>query len=95
MPGLFFPLIRPEDYQAFSDILGDDIPDSYDKWADRIAKERARLRREWEQSDAIDVEVIPDEFVRHCDETNSNKTIESLNRFAQEKGLEHLTRLRG
>jgi hypothetical protein len=78
MPGFFFPLIRPEDYQAFRDILGDDIPDAFDKWANHIAKERARLRREWERSDAIDVEVIPDQFVRHCDETNSKTSLTGL-----------------
>jgi hypothetical protein len=53
-----------------------------------MAKERDALRREWERSEVVGVEVVPEEFARHCDETNSEKTIESLKRFAEEKGAQ-------
>jgi hypothetical protein len=86
MPGLFYPLIRPEDYQVFKAILGDDIPDSFDEWIDRIAKERAQQRLEWEHSDAVDVEVNPKEFAKYRDATDSTPTYETLKSFAQEKG---------
>jgi hypothetical protein len=37
MATFFFPLIRKEDYQAFRRILGNDLPETFDAWANRIA----------------------------------------------------------
>ena len=50
--------------------------------------EKDKHALEWgAESACIDIEVNPEEFDGYCKVTNSNYTLQTLNRLAAEKGL--------
>jgi hypothetical protein len=48
---------------------------------------KANYRLQWQHFEAIDVEVNPHEFTTFCDATGAQRTNDSLDNLAVEKGL--------
>jgi hypothetical protein len=85
MPIFDMPIIRKDDYESFRRLLKDDIPDTYEKWVYRQTCTRDEQVLKWEHTEFNDVEIDSNEFARYCRATNSKPTMQSLDRFTQEK----------
>ena len=79
--------IRKDDYEAFRRILKDDIPDTYEEWRYRQLSKSNDFIAKWQKAEVIEVDVNPNDFARYCDATNSDRTIETLDRFATEESF--------
>jgi hypothetical protein len=62
--------------------LKNDLPKTYEAWLYRQLGKKSDFISQWKGAEIIEVEVNPDDFTRYCDATNSNRTIETLDRFA-------------
>ena len=84
----YFPELTAENYDFFRDLLHDDMPKTFAQWDQRQMNEKDKHALEWgAESACIDIEVNPEEFDGYCKVTNSNYTLQTLNRLAAEKGL--------
>jgi hypothetical protein len=78
-----FPLIAPNDYAAFRNILGNDIPDTYDEWLKLQTEEIIQFGRAGRETAKIPVHS--DEFARFLHSRGANANIVSLRNFTIEK----------
>jgi hypothetical protein len=67
--------------------LKNDLPKTYEAWLYRQLGKKSDFISQWKGAEIIEVEVNPDDFTRYCDATNSNRTIETLDRFATEESF--------
>jgi len=75
-----FPVIRPEDYDAFFRLTDGDLPDTHNKWLDLDTKSR-RKRRE-QGTEVVEVKVHPHEFAVFCKAHNVPANQKTLADFA-------------
>ncbi|MGA8691201.1 MAG: hypothetical protein WB662_15150 [Methyloceanibacter sp.] len=78
-----YPQISLEDYQIFRKfMLPGEFPDTHDQWVETIEKQKRKDALEClTHEGACDIEVRPDAFKKHCADTNSRPTRNSLDRF--------------
>lgn len=81
---IFFPLIASQDYEAFRDILGSDLPGTYDEWLQLHRKDVAEHRRQLIETS--EVEVYPDEFAGFLRAYRTGAGLSALKDFAFAKG---------
>jgi hypothetical protein len=81
---VYYPKIRPTDYDLFHGVLRPDVPDSYDEGFDLARKEMREIILKGDTP--IEVEIDPDEFGRYCHAGRHARTLERLKQFAAEKG---------
>lgn len=74
------PFIEPQDYDAFRRLLHSHLPDAQDKWLDLQAEKTLPLVMVGHS--VRNVKVDPNEFVRFCNTTGADYTLESLRDFA-------------
>jgi hypothetical protein len=79
----FVPSIKSDDYDAFRRIIGSDLPDSFDVWAN----EQSKLIAERLGSGGVtrSIEVNPDEFAAHLRRSGRSASRHELNNFAFHK----------
>jgi hypothetical protein len=87
MPTLYTPKITPENFSAFRRILVDELPKTFVQWDYQQTRMKNEYLLERSNGFCVDVEVGPTEFIQYCHSTNANHTLETLERFASEKGL--------
>jgi len=83
MPNVFVPYISEDDYPAFRDILGFQIPRAREDW----------LESQWAKISAIyligrsaaEIIVSPSEFAEHLRERNAPPDLQELDNFVFEK----------
>jgi hypothetical protein len=78
-----FPMIAPNDYAAFRQLLGEHIPDAYDEWRQLQAKEI----REFTQvgGRTLEVPINSHEFSRFLTARGANANLVSLRNCVIEK----------
>jgi hypothetical protein len=80
-PPTILPVIVPNDYEAFRNILGSNIPDTYDEWFNQF--------EQWEKINSSNksgirrVNVNAAEFCRHLKATGAPSTLSNLLAFAE------------
>ena len=82
---VYYPKIRPTDYDAFRSVLHPDLPNTYNEWLD-LAREQMRQIILTRAGNPIEVEINPHEFAVYCHSGRHARTLDSLKRFATEKG---------
>ncbi len=83
MNTFYFPQISAEDYPAFENMPGLDLPATYSEWLQRQARYKVGARK---NGDAIiEVHVHPSEFVRHLQATKAPADLKELQAFASAK----------
>lgn len=79
------PYIERQDYEAFRQILKDQIPSTYEEWFQRFS----RTREEGGPiggGEIVVVNVEPNEFRSFCLSENIPYDTNSLSKFAEKKG---------
>jgi hypothetical protein len=83
MEEVFFPIIRPKDYDAFWRLTNGDLPDTYEEWREQYSKSKAERARQG--AVVIDVEVYPEDFATFCKKSDLPPSTEILIDFAEEE----------
>ena len=77
------PSIRAEDYPAFRDLPGSDLPDSYDAWLRFVADQQIGVRDK--DGAVVPIEVYPAELAEFCAEHGGPSDTDALLRYVAEK----------
>ena len=83
MATYYFPRIREQDYPAFQNIPGLDVPATYAEWLQQQVREKAS--HENNGDGVISVDVAPDEFVAYCRAARTICDLRELEAFAATK----------
>jgi len=85
MPVFNMPLILKDDYDAFRCLL-QNLPPTYEVWLHRHTGKKDQHILQWGIGSVkiTEVEVNPNDFSQYCDRTRADRTLESLDRFAEE-----------
>jgi hypothetical protein len=78
-----FPIIAKDDYPTFRQIIGDDIPATYDEWLKLQTKEIREFNQAGRNTKKVPVD--PYEFSRFLTARGANANIVSLRNFTIEK----------
>ena len=81
-PRVAVPLLRREQYAAFGNFLGRDLPDVYDDWLLFVADHLNELRRK--RHLFVEVEIDPTEFSAWCTAHATARSRKALFEFARE-----------
>ena len=84
MTVVYYPKIRPADYDLLQSVLRPDLPDSYDEGFDLARKEMRDIILQGDTP--MEVEIDPEEFGRYCHAGRHVRTLDRLKQFAAEKG---------
>jgi len=84
MATAYLPLINPGDYETFRGILNEDMPSTYDEWAQLHAKMLTDLLRQGESY--REIQINPDELRRFCTRRKTSASYQLLRDLAVEKG---------
>jgi hypothetical protein len=79
-------MIRPQDYEAFLEIQGNEFPDSHAAWL--YTHEKTTREHQGAGWIVIKVDIYPDEFSQYCKRTESTPTQVSLDDLAHVKHKE-------
>ena len=79
----YFPRISEQDYPAFQNIPGLDVPATYAEWLQQQVREKAS--HENNGDGVISVDVAPDEFVAYCRAARTICDLRELEAFAATK----------
>ncbi len=84
----YFALIAEEEYPAFRHLMKDpEFPETFAQWDHRQKGRKDFTALQFQPGGmCVDVKVTANEFRRHCETTQSHYTLESLDRYASEKG---------
>ena len=84
MPMVFpFPVILPDDYEAFRREVGSDLADTYDEWLNLHREQIDETRR---RGDTVaEIEVQFDEFIAFCLATGATPDAKTLLDFTIKK----------
>jgi len=80
---VYYPKLRPADYDAFQAVLHPDLPNTYNEWFDLARKEMREIIVNGDTP--IDVEIDPHEFAQYCHTTRSARTLDSLKQCVAQK----------
>ena len=82
---VFLPVISPEDYDYFSQVLKAEIPTTYDRWQREVyASWNNRYKtKEFGNYNVREVKVAPDEFAKYLADNCFPHDMNSLRRFAE------------
>lgn len=76
------PIVRQHDFEAFMEIMGKDIPNTYNEWLNLGAK----WRTDAAYQPFVEVEVHPDEFKKFTADKGSAPTMNELLVFTSSLG---------
>ena len=79
----YFPRISEQDYPAFQNIPGLDIPATYEGWLQQQAREKAGDENNGDA--VILVDVAPGEFIAYCQVAKTICDLQELEAFAATK----------
>jgi hypothetical protein len=79
---IFLPLITPQDYETFRQILKHHIPANYDAWRDLFAQWQAHHE---EKGDSVrEIKVTPDKFADYLSHTAKPPDLNHLLAFTEQ-----------
>lgn len=84
MPEVYYPRLRPGDYDTFRGAKTLQLPDSYNEWFDFSRQQMREIIVSGVE--VLEIEVYPDEFAEFCHATQSPRTLDALKEFANLKG---------
>ena len=80
MATVYYPKLRPTDYDTFRRAQNSDLPGTYNEWFDLARKE---MRQFIVSGDTvIEVEIDPDELIAYCHGARNARTLDGLKKFA-------------
>ena len=83
MATYYFPRISEQDYPAFQNIPGFDVPATYDEWFQQQAREKADHENNGDR--VVSVDVGPSEFLVYCQTAKTTCDLRELAAFAATK----------
>ena len=89
MATYYAPRINAQDYAAFQNMSGLDLPATYEEWLQQQAGEKARHQDDGDTT--IDVDVTPAEFVSYLNAARTTGDLKELERFASTKASARTT----
>ena len=80
MATYYSPRISEQDYPAFQNVPGLDLPATYEEWFQQQVRKKAD--HEGNGDGVISVDVTPAEFLTYCQVTKTTCDLRELERFA-------------
>jgi hypothetical protein len=76
----YSPIIKPDDYNSFRDIINSDMPNAFNEWTNQQAQ--ADLQHAKSGINVKGIEVDPDKFRDYLRAAGAKATRHELNNFA-------------
>lgn len=87
MPTRYFAKLNTTNYKALRSLINE-LPQSFSEWESSQAVKKDEHVLMWHPNGiCVDVEIDSNEFTAYCDRTQSNRTLETLDRLVAEKGM--------
>lgn len=83
MATYYFPRISEQDYPAFQNIAGLDLPVTYEEWLQQQERDKAGVREN--DDPVVEVDVNPSEFMRYLQVAKTAADLKELQAFAAAK----------